>query len=262
MSTATVEAKENDSDPASAILDAALADNAILFTAVDNGAAGNLISVRLRSGYDFSLQVTGTDIVVLMDGTELASDIIAAVNADAVASLLVLAANSGTDDGSGPATVVDKTYLSGGMDIVIPGWVEAFELPSDFIKLRAVYDTQGNKIDKFDLRRVLGERCLVAGDYDSVVLDYVALVDEPTDFDPLFTAALTTLLASKLARAITGSESMESQLRQVYETVDLPAARCADAQDTQSGENHPLKEMLAGALTGPRGDFFPDLDDL
>jgi hypothetical protein len=141
------------------------------------------------------------------------------------------------------------------------GWSAAFELPSDFVKLRAVYDASGVQIDKFDIRRVSGTRCLVAGDYDSLQLDYVQFVDEPSDFDPLFSAALVTLLASRMARAITGADNMEASLRQIYETVDLPAARCADGHDTQSGENHPLRALLGGALTHTRADFFPELDD-
>ena len=139
------------------------------------------------------------------------------------------------------------------------GWDKAFALPDDFIKLRTVMDDAGGRIDKFDLRRVGGVRCLVSGNYATLALDYVQFIDTPDDWDPLFTAALVTLLASRLARGVTGSEALEQNLRQLYETVDLPAARTADAHDTQSGENHPLRAMLDGALTHTRGDFFPEL---
>lgn len=141
----------------------------------------------------------------------------------------------------------------------------AFPIPSDFVKLRCLYDTAGNKIDKFDFRYVNLQRCIVAGAYDSIVFEYARFSNDGLDYDvnfydSLFIAAFSTLLASRLARAISGSDSLESQLLQRYETIDLPAARCADGHDSQSGENHPLREMLDGALVGQRGDFFPDLD--
>lgn len=142
----------------------------------------------------------------------------------------------------------------------IIGWTTAFTLPDDFIKLRSVMDEAGKGIDKFDFRRVDATRCILTGDYDAIVLDYVAFVDDPDSYDPLFLAAFTTLLASRLARPISGSDALESQLRQTYETVDLPTARCADGHDTQSAENHPLREFLDGSLTGQRADYFPELD--
>lgn len=86
-------------------------------------------------------------------------------------------------------------------------------------------------------------------------------LDAPDEYDPLFVEAFATLLASKLARAVTGSEANEASLRQQYETNALPAARTADGHDTQSNENHPLAEMLAGSLLPRRGDFFPDFND-
>jgi hypothetical protein len=135
-----------------------------------------------------------------------------------------------------------------------------FPLPADFIKLREIRDELGGKIDKFDIRRANDARCVVAGNYPTIVFDYVADIDDPTQYDPLFVAALVTLLASKLARAITGSDQLETTLRQTYLTVDLPSARCADGHDSQSNENHPLREILDGALTGQRADFFPELD--
>lgn len=266
MSTATVAAKVNASTPATCLLSSTGVNNNILLTALASGTAAHLMSAKIDAGKTAEQEFITFEDGFLDIGVQTTTDavnLVSMINSTTTdAYLSMVASLPETGDGTGHVASCARTYFSGGQDIVIPGWTSAFELPSDFVKLRAVYDTDGIRIDKFDLARVMGVRCLVAGDYDSVVFDYVALVDDPADHDPLFTAALVTLLASKLARAITGSESMESQLRQIYVQEDLPAARCADAQDTQSGENHPLKEMLAGALTYPRGDFFPDLDDL
>lgn len=262
MGAVDLSAKTNDSAPACAILNPAGANNAILLTAVDSGSAGNGLSGQILAATTGAISVAVTDgaLTVAPLSGSTAADVIEAINADAAAKLLFVASNSGTDTGVGTLDPVAKTFLSGGVDMELLAWASAFDLPSDFIKLRAVFDSAGTQIDKFDLRRVLGTRCLVAGDWDTVQLDYVQFVDQPEDWDPLFTAALVTLLASRMARAITGSDGMESNLRQIYETVDLPAARCADGHDTQSGENHPLRDMLNGALT-LRGDFFSEMDD-
>ena len=130
----------------------------------------------------------------------------------------------------------------------------AFALPSDFLKLKTVRNSSRQKIDAFAMQRANGKRCLLCGS-DAIRMTYVQQIDTPTDYDPAFVSALVTLLASKLARAITGSDAMETQLLQRYEGIDLPAARTADGHDSQSAENHPLEEILAGNLTGARGSF-------
>ncbi|MDB6077727.1 MAG: hypothetical protein JWO82_1474 [Akkermansiaceae bacterium] len=145
-------------------------------------------------------------------------------------------------------TAVGTVSITTPMDTEMSGWSNAFALPSDFLKLQTVEFPGAGRIDKFDLRRVNHKRCLVVNAY-AVRLSYVQLVDAPAEYDPMFTAALVTLLASKLARAISGSDQMESQLFQRYESVDLPLARTANSHDNQSDENHPLQELLDGDLT-------------
>lgn len=143
-----------------------------------------------------------------------------------------------------------------------PGWDRSWLLPSDLMKLRKVMAADGTRIDKFDFRRIQNVRCMVSGLYDSVILEYVAFVNDPDAYDPLFLEAFSTLLASKLARSVAGSEKFEAELLQAYHALALPAARTADAQETQSAENHPLKELLAGSLTGTRGAWFDtDLEE-
>ena len=157
-------------------------------------------------------------------------------------------------------STVSLSKVSSPAAVDILGWGAAFAIPSTFIKLRSLRTTDGAKIDKFDFRRVGDVRAIVSGNFDAVIFDHVKYLDDPTQYDPLFIAALVTLLASKLARAISGTEQMETALRQTYENLDLPNARTADGHDSQSNENHPLRDMLEGSLTGPRGDFFPETD--
>ena len=157
-----------------------------------------------------------------------------------------------------PLVAVDIDGLAEPLEAL--GWTSAWEVPTDFLKLREVMTADGGKVDKFDFRRLDGAKCLVAGDYETLNLHYVAMIDVPDDYDPAFTAAFVTLLAARLARPISGSEKLEEELLRLYHSVDLPAARTADAHDTQSNENHPLQELLAGSLTGLRGNFFNDED--
>ena len=191
---------------------------------------------------------TGTPVVSLVYQSSAAA-VVAAINADPSASLVVTAALG--DTGAGQVVATAATLLSGGT-IKAPDWTDAFLLPADFLKLRVVTDTAGNRIDSFDIRRVNGSRCLMAGDFDAVVLEYVALLDEPDDYDPLFVAAFATLLAARMALAVTGSAEYETSLLARYLSEDLPAARVADGQDTRSAENRNLEEFLAGDLLRQR----------
>lgn len=171
------------------------------------------------------------------------------------------------NDGSGAVGKMARASLTGGttgtpvIRRVTPatellGWTHAFELPADFIKAKALYTTGGRKIDQFAIRRVSGKTCILC-DCDAVSLEYVQYLGDPAAFDPLFVKAFTTLLAAKLARAISGSDDLESRFLQIFETVDLPAARTASGHETDSDENHPLRALLDGTLTPGRGDFFP-----
>lgn len=97
-------------------------NNEIVWKAVTAGHIGNLITVTLvdpgKANESLSVSVTGFDIVVsLATGadkkiTSTPATIVAAVNGDNSAKLLVLAAGTGTD----PVEAVGKTHLSGGAD--------------------------------------------------------------------------------------------------------------------------------------------------
>jgi hypothetical protein len=187
-----------------------------------------------------------------------ATELVASINGDAAASLLVSASNAPGSTGAGGVGAVVETPLANGSSNP-PGWTKGFLIPDDFIKLRKVLTSDGSSIDRFDFRRIKGERCIVTGDYESISLEYVQFLDDPDAYDPLFIAAFVTLLASKLARAISGDTKLESQLLAEYERNALLNARLADAHDTQSNENHPLQEILDGALINSFGNHFPRL---
>jgi len=101
-------------------------DNDLVFTAVTPGAAGNSITITYTApaGNDQSLDVTvvGTDIdVSLATGsggaiTSTAAEVLAAVNDDGEAKLLVLASLPDGATGAGVVTAMSKTALTGGND--------------------------------------------------------------------------------------------------------------------------------------------------
>jgi hypothetical protein len=154
------------------------------------------------------------------------------------------------------SVVIEAEATTEELTAELAGWDHGFLLPADFLKLEKITG-DGRKLDKFRMQRITAGRALLA-DAEELTLHYVARLDDPDEYDPLFTAALVTLLASRLARAITGSEQLEGSLLQRYEAVDLPAARSADGHDSHSNENHPLDEILAGALSGQRGDLLEE----
>ena len=156
---------------------------------------------------------------------------------------------------SGTATVA-----FGNSSQILP-WGAAWDYPIDMLKLRQLQDSSGNKIEKFALRRFNGKRLILTREMDAVFAEYVQYVDDPDEYDPTFLEAFVTLLAAKVARVITGSEGIEGDMRQLYESNAMPAARTADSHDSRSNENRPIDEILKGNLLRHRGDYLQNLDE-
>jgi len=99
-------------------------NNAILWTAVEEGTAGNAVSVTMQNpggSGGLSVSVSANDVTVTLARsggviTSTAADVIAAVNAHSGASALVRAKNYSTSSGAGLVAAVSKTNLSGGSD--------------------------------------------------------------------------------------------------------------------------------------------------
>lgn len=132
------------------------------------------------------------------------------------------------------------------------GFSYQYPLPSDFIRLDTVNELSvwnDQKADWFQIEHGLDSSDNAIGrvlltDADSIRIRYVADIQDVSQFDPLFVQALSTLLASKAARAITGSDSLEGQLRRQFEEFDLPTAQQVDGSETSSNENPPLIDAL------------------
>lgn len=129
------------------------------------------------------------------------------------------------------------------------GFEYQFAMPMDFIRLdevnqRGVWE-RGQRAEFFEIEGGNDSSGLVLlSDSEEAKIRYVANVTDTTKFDSLFTAAFSTLLASRMARAITGGEGTESQLKEQYETMDLASAQYVDAAETNSDENHPLMAVV------------------
>lgn len=135
-----------------------------------------------------------------------------------------------------------------------PNWGYSYQypLPADFIRLDQVNEVSvwaTQRADWFEVESGLDESDNPIGtvlliNASTVQVRYVADISDVSRFDPLFTQAFSTLLASRCARSITGSDSREAELRQQYEAIDLPKAQQVDGAESNSGENPPLIDAI------------------
>ncbi|GAA5120679.1 hypothetical protein JIN84_05885 [Luteolibacter yonseiensis] len=131
-------------------------------------------------------------------------------------------------------------------------WKAAYQLPVDFIRLCEVGGGgawfPSEYFDRMGSRLVLGR-----GDDETPVtldIEYIFRQEDTSTYDPLLVECLALLLASKMARTLTGSDSKAQALRDEYERVALPRARTLNAQQIYSGKNHPLRQMLGRSVLG------------
>lgn len=117
------------------------------------------------------------------------------------------------------------------------GWAHQFGLPPDFLRLVELNNwcaTDG--VGPTEPFVIEGDSLLT--DECNAHVRYVFRQTDTSRFDPLFTKAVSTLLASKIATNITGDRTLGPQLLARYETVDGPKARRIDA-----GEGSPARRM-------------------
>ena len=105
------------------------------------------------------------------------------------------------------------------------GWLYQYALPSDFIRLSAIYDNT-NERGGLSYRIENGK---ILTDASDVYLKYIARVSDPNQMPPTFRNALTTLLAARLATAVAQSSTLAKEMRSVFNDEDLPTAKSIDA---------------------------------
>jgi len=130
------------------------------------------------------------------------------------------------------------------------GWANAFQLPVDCLRV-----TQLNEVDpteRFPLFSIEADQLLT--DEDTAQIRYIARVEDGSFYPPLFTHALATMLASRLAGPLTGSRELPSALMNEYEAITGPKARMADVFE----ENRRIKmPWVDSALVQSRFTRYP-----
>jgi hypothetical protein len=131
------------------------------------------------------------------------------------------------------------------------GWEFQYQLPSDFLRARSWNNRNvwiGAGINYFQIEQ---DR-LLSNDEESN-MRYIFRQEDATKFDSLFTNALSILLASKIAAAITGSVNLTQQLLVKY-NFQVSQARRIDASEDAS----PIRNRFSeSALV--RSRFYSDI---
>lgn len=76
-------------------------------------------------------------------------------------------------------------------------------------------------------------------------LTYIADMEDCSLFDPLFSEALITHLAEKLAVPLTSSQSLRQNLAQEFHKIILPLAATTNAVQSHSNDSNPLHNIIA-----------------
>jgi hypothetical protein len=124
-----------------------------------------------------------------------------------------------------------------------PEWTEAYQLPSDFIRLiRVSVGSSLNSLQNFALE---GRNILTIGEGDTLPIVYVSNDIPVAQWSPLFIDAVVYKLAAKIAGDVTQNPSLADGALNKLESLALPVAQTADARQTLSGENFGPAHMAA-----------------
>lgn len=120
------------------------------------------------------------------------------------------------------------------------GWAKQFQLPTDFIRLIQFNDIDAWQDDPSDFFEIEGRKLLT--DEDTARIEYIKFVDDPNQYDALFTKALVVLLASEIAVPIRQDETLAGKLLAEFTQLKLPSARKTDANEKKRRQYDPARE--------------------
>ena len=103
-------------------------------------------------------------------------------------------------------------------------WEFAYQLPVDC--LRVVQLNGYEPSEEQGMFAIESDQLLT--DAEDALVRYIARVEDGSFYPALFSQALATLLASRLAGPLTGSRELPTALIQEYESLTGPKARMAD----------------------------------
>jgi len=149
-----------------------------------------------------------------------------------------------------------RKTLTAHADAPVYGYTYQFPLPEDYLRMMVINEVstwESQRADWFEIENGQDKNAVDIGpclliNADSVRIRYIGDVTDTNAFDALFVEALTTYLAAKMARAITGSDKREAALLAQFEQMDLPTAQQVDGSETRGNENPPLIEALANSF--------------
>ena len=108
------------------------------------------------------------------------------------------------------------------------GWDNAFSLPEDFLDLVEVEGVEPSTPQAYEV-----EDGHLLTNLSEVNIRYIYRNETPSSYTPFLTECIALNLASKMAYAIVGKESVANILYQKYER-KLAEARCRDARTRQN----------------------------
>jgi hypothetical protein len=144
-----------------------------------------------------------------------------------------------------------RSKLTRLVDNPVFGWTFQYQLPSDFLRARSWNNRDvwvGAGINYFQIEQ---DR-LLSNDEESN-LRYIFRQEDTTKFDPLFINALSVLLASKIASAITGSVNLTQQLLMKY-NLQVSQARRIDSSE----DSNPIRNRFSESAF-VRSRFYSDI---
>lgn len=118
------------------------------------------------------------------------------------------------------------------------GWENQFALPSDCLRVLQLNGYEQN--EQRDLYEIEGRNLMT--DEDAAEVKYTARVTDANQFDPLFIAALATLLAAKLCVPLTGARAQAAELLKEYEGFIAGLAKSMDARESRPKRKAPWVE--------------------
>ena len=131
-------------------------------------------------------------------------------------------------------------------------WAAAYQLPADFIRLVELDGADAweptEYFDRMGDQLMTGNADSDADVADAIPIEYIFRQTDATKFDPLLVECIALIMAMKMARSLTGSDTKAAQLREEYERVVLARARTLNATQIYTGKNHPILKRLGRSL--------------
>lgn len=208
-----------------------------------SGLTTHTVALALASYTSTATTYTGTDpagnIFTLTKAANTAYAALSAVD-NTAANLTIYAARTASTFPAGsfpyqePWTIVDAS-MSGAttqLSTAYLPWTVVYDLPAACLRVLRFATTSDTALQRFEIV----DRKLLCDSEDTLNLYYITSAPPLASYPPSFVNAFTLLLASDMARQITGSEQTASDFLQKHKLA-LNQALTKDTRETQSGEN-------------------------